>query len=203
MMKLALFASGTGSNARSLVRAAREQRLEAEFVLIVCDRPRAPVLAFAEEEGIPVFAFSPKEYENKAAFETEIVKELYAKGVERIVLAGYMRLIGDTLLTEYGGRMINVHPSLLPAFPGKDAIRQAWDAGVKVTGVTVHYVDEGMDTGSIIAQEPLYVKETDSFETLTAGIQAVEHRLYPEIVQQWIARPLKTVQTNTEGANHS
>ncbi|RSL30727.1 phosphoribosylglycinamide formyltransferase, partial [Salibacterium salarium] len=179
-MKLAVFASGSGSNFQAIADAIQENRLQAEISLLVCDKPEAQVITKAESLNIPIFTFRPKDYENKAAFEHVIVSTLADAGVELIVLAGYMRLIGETLLQAYSERIINVHPSLLPAFPGKDAIGQAWQAGVKVTGITVHYVDEGMDSGPIIAQEAINVKETDSLSSLTKAIQSIEHRIYPD-----------------------
>lgn len=187
-MKLALFASGNGSNFEAIQEAIVEGRLSAKIVLLVSDNPEAYAIKRAEKYGIPVFSFQPKTYENKAAFEKEIVAALKNAGVEFIVLAGYMRLIGPTLLHAYENRIVNIHPSLLPSFPGKDAIGQAWKAKVKVTGVTVHFVDEGMDTGPIIAQEAVTVKETDSLSSLTKAIQAVEHRLYPDTLAAIIAK---------------
>ncbi|MDQ0300473.1 phosphoribosylglycinamide formyltransferase-1 [Salibacterium salarium] len=184
-MKLAVFASGSGSNFQAIADAIQENRLEAEISLVVCDKPEASVISKAEALNIPVFAFHPKSYENKAAFEIDIISKLEENKVDLIVLAGYMRLIGSTLLEAYHDRIINIHPSLLPAFPGKDAIGQAWESGVKVTGVTVHYVDEGMDSGPIIAQEAVYVKETDSLSSLTKAIQSIEHRIYPDTIQ-WL-----------------
>ncbi|MFD2706885.1 phosphoribosylglycinamide formyltransferase [Salibacterium lacus] len=182
-MKLAVFASGSGSNFQAVADAASENRLEADIALLVCDKPDAHAVQRAEAMDIPVFSFRPKQYENKAAFEQEIVEQLQKKEVDLIVLAGYMRLVGDTLLTAFQERMINIHPSLLPAFPGLDAVEQAWEAGVKVTGVTVHEVDEGMDTGTILAQEAVAVKPTDSPASLSKAVQAVEHRLYPDTIQ--------------------
>lgn len=179
MKKIAVFASGSGSNFQSIVDEIDSGTLEADVRLLVCDRPGARAKERAEEAGIPVFSFRAKEYESKEAFEREIIRELEEAGVEFIVLAGYMRLIGPTLLEAFGGRIVNIHPSILPAFPGKDAIGQAFDGGVKVTGVTIHYVDAGMDTGEIIAQEAVTVEEDETRESLQRKIQAVEHRLYP------------------------
>ncbi|MCM2606627.1 phosphoribosylglycinamide formyltransferase [Rossellomorea marisflavi] len=179
MKKIAVFASGSGSNFQSIVDEIDSGTLEADVRLLVCDRPGARATERAEAAGIPVFSFRAKEYESKEAFEREIIRELEAAGVEFIVLAGYMRLIGPTLLEAFGGRIVNIHPSILPAFPGKDAIGQAFDGGVKVTGVTIHYVDAGMDTGEIIAQEAVTVEEDETRESLQRKIQAVEHRLYP------------------------
>lgn len=184
MKKIAVFASGSGSNFQSIVDEIDSGTLEADVKLLVCDRPGARATERAEAAGIPVFSFRAKEYESKEAFEGEIVRELRASGVEFIVLAGYMRLIGPTLLKAFDGKIVNIHPSILPAFPGKDAIGQAFDGGVKVTGVTIHYVDAGMDTGEIIAQEAVTVEADETRESLQHKIQAVEHRLYPETLKQ-------------------
>jgi phosphoribosylglycinamide formyltransferase-1 len=157
-------------------------RLAAEIALLVCDRPGAKVAERAEKENIPVFQFSPKEFKNKEEFETIILNQLKQYNVSYVVLAGYMRLIGDTLLTAFPENIINLHPSLLPSFPGKDAIGQAFNAGVKVTGITIHFVDAGMDTGPIIAQKALEVEESDTLETLSAKIHKLEHTYYPHVL---------------------
>ncbi|WP_176560371.1 phosphoribosylglycinamide formyltransferase [Brevibacillus dissolubilis] len=184
-MKLAVFASGSGSNFEAIVKAIEEGRLSgAEVAMLICDKPGAYVLERASRLGVPAFAFDPKQYPDKAAFETEIVQKLEELGVSFIVLAGYMRLIGEVLLSHFEGRMINLHPSLLPAFPGKDAIGQALSYGVKVTGVTVHFVDAGLDTGPIIAQESVAIAQDDNHETLAARIHAVEHQLLIGTLQQ-------------------
>jgi phosphoribosylglycinamide formyltransferase-1 len=182
--KLAVFASGSGSNFQALVKAVRNGRLNAEIALLVSDKPGAKAIERAEEAGIPTFVFSPKHYENKVQFEQEILDKMQNLEISFIVLAGYMRLIGQTLLTHFAGRIINIHPSLLPAFPGKDAIGQAFSAGVKITGVTIHYVDEGMDTGTIIAQEAVPVFDRDDRNTLQQRIQKVEHDLYPKTLHK-------------------
>ncbi|HET7521762.1 MAG TPA: phosphoribosylglycinamide formyltransferase [Bacillales bacterium] len=187
-VKIAVFASGSGSNFQAFVDAVKAGRLDAELSLLVCDRPGARVTRRAEENGIPVFSFSSKDYESKMHFEREILSELEQRNVDWIVLAGYMRLIGVTLLSRHEGRIVNIHPSLLPAFPGKDAIGQALSAGVKVSGVTVHYVDEGMDTGKIIAQEAVPVLEDDNHERLQQRIHGVEHELYPRVMQELIEK---------------
>lgn len=184
MKRIAIFASGSGSNFQSIADCINRGKLQAEIVLLVCDRPSAFVIERAKKENIPTFVFSARDYENKVAFETAILQQLQENKVEFIVLAGYMRLIGETLLASYSHKIVNIHPSLLPAFPGKDAIGQAFDAAVKVTGVTIHYVDEGMDTGPIIDQKAVEIKNDDSKETLQHRIQETEHWLYPEVLQR-------------------
>lgn len=187
MIKIALFASGNGSNVQAMAEAIAAGDIPAEIALLVCDKPGAYVLERAQSLGIPTFVFNPKSYESKTAFETDIVSRLQAAGVEYIFLAGYMRLIGITLLQAYRNRIINIHPSLLPAFPGKDAIGQAFDAGVKISGVTVHFVDEGMDTGPIIAQKCLHLEEGMTREELQKAIQQIEYQLYPSVMKKLLS----------------
>lgn len=177
MKKIAVFASGSGSNFQAIAEAAQAGTLPATIELVVTDKPGAFVVERANRLGIPVLELAPKNFDSKAAYEQAVVAELKAKGVEWVVLAGYMRLVGEILLGAYTNRIVNIHPSLLPSFPGKDAIGQAMTHGVKVTGVTVHYVDEGMDTGKIISQAAVDVVEDDR-EATEARIHAVEHQLY-------------------------
>ncbi|WP_347552606.1 phosphoribosylglycinamide formyltransferase [Pseudalkalibacillus hwajinpoensis] len=191
MRKIAVFASGSGSNFEAIAAAIENGQLEAEVALVVCDRPGAKVEKRAERYGIPVLSFNPKSYESKADFETFLLQQLNEAGIEWIFLAGYMRLIGPTLLQGFEGRIVNIHPSLLPAFPGKDAIGQAFEAGVKITGVTVHFVDEGMDTGQIIDQDSVRIYEGDTKEDLGRKIQAVEHLLYPAVIRSLLQEKIK------------
>lgn len=188
MTKLAVFASGTGSNYDAIVAAVKNGTLEAEVSLLVCDKPNAKVVEKAQKNGTATFVFDPKQYQNKHMFEAKIVEVLQEKQIDWVILAGYMRLIGETLLRPFEGKIINIHPSLLPAFPGLDAIGQASRAGVKVSGVTVHYVDAGMDTGKIIAQQAVNVTEGMTREALQQAIQQVEHQLYPATIQKLITR---------------
>ncbi|WP_059104467.1 phosphoribosylglycinamide formyltransferase [Shouchella shacheensis] len=183
-MKVAIFASGTGSNAEALIRAAAEKELGGEVALVLSDKRDAKVLEKAKAHGVPAYAFVPKTFASKAEYEAEVVRLLEASHVQLVVLAGYMRLVGPTLLDAYEGRIVNIHPSLLPEFPGLDAVGQALEAGVKQTGVTVHYVDAGMDTGPVIAQEAVEIHDEETCESLTAKIQRVEHVLYPRCVKQ-------------------
>ncbi|QUG42960.1 phosphoribosylglycinamide formyltransferase [Psychrobacillus sp. INOP01] len=181
--KFAVFASGSGTNFQAIYDAIQEGDLYGEAVLVVTDKPGALVVKRAENAGIETLAIKPSSFPSKSAYEDAILEKLNKLDVEWIVLAGYMRLIGDVLLQAFPNRIINIHPSLLPAFPGKDAIGQAMEHGVKVTGVTVHYVDAGMDTGTIIAQQAVEVVE-DSREQTEERIHAVEHALYTKALQQ-------------------
>lgn len=184
MKRIAIFASGSGSNFQAIVDACGRGQLEADPALLVCDKPSALVVERAEKANIPSFLFVPKNYENKEKFEADILLHLIEHEIDFIVLAGYMRLVGPTLLSTFKGRIVNIHPSLLPAFPGLDAIGQAVKYGVKITGVTIHFVDEGMDTGPIIAQAPIEVKADDTAETLQKRVHEIEHHFYPTTLQQ-------------------
>jgi phosphoribosylglycinamide formyltransferase-1 len=182
--RIAVFASGNGSNLQALIDAIGQGKLRAEIKLVVSDRPDCHALQRARSAGIAVLAFEPADFRDKAHYEGVIAEELAKSRVEYLVLAGYMRLIGSTLLQLYPRRIINIHPSLLPHFPGKDAIGRALAAGAAETGVTVHYVDEGIDTGPVIAQERIAVVPGEGRADLEQKIHAVEHRLYPQVLRQ-------------------
>lgn len=184
--KLAVFASGTGSNFDAIEAAIRSGELDAEVVLLVSDQPEAKAIEKAKQKNIKTFVFEPATFSSKDAFEQKIVEALKEASVEWVILAGYMRLVGNTLLSAYEGRMLNIHPSLLPSFKGLDAIGQAFDANVKITGVTIHFVDQGMDTGRIIAQEAVAIEPQMTRETLQKRIQEVEHRMYPKTIEELI-----------------
>ncbi|GAB3043133.1 phosphoribosylglycinamide formyltransferase [Virgibacillus ainsalahensis] len=182
-VKAAVFASGTGSNFQAMLD---EKDLACDIALLVCDKQEAAALEKAAKHGIPAFVFNPKAYASKAEYENEIIEKLQEADVEWVFLAGYMRIVGSALLHAFEGRIVNIHPSLLPAFPGKDAIGQAYQAGAGQTGVTVHFIDEGIDTGPIVAQESLKVSSEDTEETLKKRIQEIEHHLYPQVINQLI-----------------
>ena len=186
-LKIAVFASGYGSNFEAIARACQSGELEAEVALMVCDKPTARVNALADELGVERMTFSAKDYASKAEYEAKIVEHCKALGVELICLAGYMRLVGDTLMGAYEGRMINLHPSLLPAFPGKDAIEQAMECGVKVYGATIHYVDATLDGGRIISQQAIHY-DGNSIDEITALIHQIEHQLYIDTIKKLITQ---------------
>lgn len=177
--KIAVFASGSGSNFAAIEEACRNGELNAEIVLMVTNKPEAYAVERAEQAGIKAAIFPAKAYETREAYEKAILEALQEVEAEWLILAGYMRLIGPTLLEAYPSRIVNIHPSLLPSFPGKDAIEQAVEHGVKVTGVTVHLVDEGMDTGPILAQHAVDVVDGDVDKTAEA-IHRVEHFLFKD-----------------------
>lgn len=181
--RIAIFASGAGTNFESIVRACQQGRIGAECVLLVCDKPGAQVVERAKQFGIESFVFSARDYQSKEAYETEIVRRLDEAQVELICLAGYMRIVGEVLLGSYEGRIINIHPSLLPSFRGARALEQAFEAGVKVFGVTIHYVDSSLDGGKIIDQRAFH-SEGESIERVEERIHEIEHKLYPEVVEK-------------------
>jgi len=185
-LNIAVFASGNGSNFQAIVDAKQAGKLDVSIELLVCDKPLARVVERAQQAGIESFVFTPKNYESREAYEAEILKQLQTKKIDLIVLAGYMRLITPTLVEPYYGKMINIHPSLLPSFAGINAMKQALDYGVKVTGVTVHFVDGGLDSGPIIAQEAIVIDEGETEETLAVKTHSVEQQLYPKVIS-WIA----------------
>ncbi|MFD0672270.1 phosphoribosylglycinamide formyltransferase [Cohnella sp. GCM10027633] len=182
-LKVAVFASGSGSNFQALAEAVQQGGIDATISLVVCDKPSAYVLERAKAFHIETYEFRPKEYASREAYEEKIVAKLQETGIDLIVMAGYMRLVTNVLVEPYYGRMINIHPALLPAFPGMDGIGQAIAYGAKIAGATVHFVDGGTDTGPIIAQRAVEVLEGDTKETLGARIQKIEHALLPEVVR--------------------
>ena len=183
--KLAVFASGSGSNYQAIVEACHDGRIEADVVLLVCDKPGAKVLERAERYGTESFAFNPKDYESRDAYETLLAKMLEDRGVDYICLAGYMRIVGRVLLERFEQRIVNIHPSLLPSFKGAHAIQDAVDYGVKIFGVTTHFVDETLDGGRIIDQAAI-VYEGSDVEELTNLIHNIEHKLYVKTINKLI-----------------
>ncbi len=190
MKKLAVFASGSGSNFEAIARACAEGELDARVAVCVCDKPGAKVTERAAKYGVPVLEFKPRDYASKRDFEAMIADRLDAEGIELVCLAGYMRIVGEELLSRYGGRIINIHPALLPAFPGAHAIRDAFDYGVKVYGVTIHYIDETIDGGTIVSQAAVPYEGRD-IDELEGMIHATEHRLYVDTIRRIISGELQ------------
>ena len=184
--KIGILGSGSGSNFAAIARAIAESRLIAEIVLVISDNPDAGILQKARALNIPANALPASWFRTKLEPEIEqlAVEQLLKAGAEWIVLAGYMRLLKAPLLERFKGRILNIHPSLLPAFPGLEAWKQALEAKARLTGCTVHWVDAGMDTGTIIAQSEVPVREDDTASSLHARIQAAEHTLYPAVLQE-------------------
>ena len=186
MKKIAVFASGFGSNFQAIIEAVKQNVLDVEIALLVSDKPGCKAIERAENNGIQVFAFSAKDYTDKEAYETVILQKLQDLGVEYIVLAGYMRYIGKVLLENFPMRIINLHPALLPSFPGAHGISDAFQHGVKVFGITIHYVDEGVDTGKIIDQFAFHANDGATLEDVERQIHQLEHTYYPVTINKVI-----------------
>lgn len=181
--KLGILISGRGSNLQAIIDAIAEGRLDATIGVVISDRAGAAGLARARDAGIKAITFDHKAYGARAEHERAVVRELRARDVTLVCLAGYMRLLGPDFLAAFPNRILNIHPALLPAFPGVDAQRQAWEHGVKVSGATVHLVNADLDAGPIVLQAAVPVSDDDTPETLAARILAEEHRIYPEAIK--------------------
>jgi phosphoribosylglycinamide formyltransferase-1 len=188
-LALAILGSGKGSNCRAILEEIRDGKLPAEAALVVSDVFDAGILDIAREFGVPNIYLPPGKFRTRLdpSVEMELVRLLREAGVELVVLAGFMRVLKDPMLAAYPQRIINIHPSLLPKFPGIDAWKQALTAGEKITGCSVHYVDAGIDSGEIIAQRKVAVLPNDTPESLHERIQIAERALYPEVIAQFCA----------------
>ncbi|WP_425803566.1 phosphoribosylglycinamide formyltransferase [Desulfitobacterium sp. Sab5] len=182
-MRIGVLASGRGSNLQALIDAWQEGKFEAEFVAVGSDYAEAQALKRAEKTKIPYRAFPKQDYSSRWEQEQAILAWLKGSQIELLVLAGFMRVLSAEFLKTLNCPVLNIHPSLLPSFPGLHAQRQAIEYGVKVSGCTVHFVDEGLDSGPIILQEAVPVEPGDTEETLSERILKVEHKLYPEAVR--------------------
>jgi phosphoribosylglycinamide formyltransferase-1 len=180
--RVGVLISGRGSNLQALIDAARRGELGGEVAVVVSNVGTAPGLERARQAGIPA-VFRDHRGKKREDFDAELVEIMRAHHVDLVCLAGFMRLLSPVFVHAFPGRVVNIHPALLPAFPGLEAQRQAWEHGVKVSGATVHLVDEGLDSGPIVAQEAVSVLSADTPETLAARILEVEHRLYPRAVR--------------------
>lgn len=191
-LKIGVLGSGKGSNFRAILAEIQAGRLDAEAVLVMSDVEGAGILDLARGAGIPAHVIREPKFRTKLSPEVEadVASRLREAGADLVVLAGYMRMVKAPLLEGFPRRLINIHPSLLPAFPGLEAWRQALEAGVEKTGCTVHFVDAGMDTGEIIAQAEVPVLAGDTPESLHARIQVEEHRLYPGVVARFASGEL-------------
>lgn len=185
--KIGVLASGRGSNLQSILDKIAMGSLPLEIAVVISDKADAFALERAEKAGIPNFAVIRKECADKKEFEEKIDAILREHGVEMVVLAGFMRILGADFVSGWRHKMINIHPALLPSFPGLDAQGQAIRYGAKVSGCTVHFVDEGMDTGPIILQKVVQIADDDTEETLAAKILEQEHKALPEALSLWAA----------------
>lgn len=183
MKKLAVFASGSGTNFEAIVNACENNSIDAKVEILICDKVDAYVITRAKNHNIKTFVFTAKDYNSKEEFETEIVNILKELDIDLICLAGYMRYIGKVLLDNYEGRMINIHPALLPSFKGAHGIKDAFSYGVKLFGVTVHFVDSGVDSGKIIMQRG-FEYYGDDINEVEEKIHQIEHVLYIEAINK-------------------
>lgn len=183
ILRVGVMASGRGSNCQAIIDATESGRLPAQVVVVISDKAEAQVLERARRHNIPAVFIDYKAYPSKEDYEKAVLAVLQEYEVQLVCLAGYMRLVGRVLLDAFPNRIMNIHPSLLPAFRGLDGQRQAWEYGVRFSGCTVHFVDEGMDTGPIILQAVVPVFQSDTPETLAARILKCEHEIYVEAVK--------------------
>ncbi len=184
MKRLAFLVSGSGTNMAHLVRKIKAGELRAEAAIVISNKPEAKALERARGLGVPTAVVSHKDHATREAFDEALAGCLELHKIDLVVLAGFMRVLTEGFVKKYWGRIINIHPALLPAFPGAHAIKDAWDAKVKETGVTVHFVDLGVDTGKIILQRKVPVLPQDTLETLEARIHGVEYEVYPEALKR-------------------
>ena len=190
--KLGILCSGRGSNLASIIEAVERGDIPAEIAVVIADKADAYALERAREKGIPAVSVIYRDYAERADFERAMLDELHAHDVGLVVLAGFMRILSPVFVHAYTGRILNIHPALLPSFPGAHAHRDALAYGVKVSGCTVHFVDEGMDSGPIIMQAAVPVLEGDTEETLAARVLEQEHRIFPASIKLYVEGRLRT-----------
>jgi len=190
-MNIAVFASGWGSNLVAIIKAVKQKKISAKLALLVCDNPQAGAILHAQKAGIKVALVRREDFSSKKDFESQIITSLEAEHIDLIVLAGFMRMLSPDFVARFKNRILNIHPALLPAFKGSRGIKEAFDYGAKVTGVTVHFVDEEMDHGPIILQQAIKIEEDDTLEALEAKIHKIEHRIYSQAIQMCIRGKLK------------
>lgn len=190
-MNIAVFCSGSGTNFQAIIDRVKAGAIPAKIALMVTDNKDAFAVVRAKSAGIETLILDPKACGTRDAFDREIVAALKAKKVELVVLAGFMRILGSHFVREYRNRIVNIHPALLPSFKGTHGIRDALEYGVKVTGATVHFVDEQLDHGPVILQEAVAVRDDDTEESLLGRVHEAEHRIYPEAVRLFVEGRLK------------
>ncbi|MGB3300880.1 MAG: phosphoribosylglycinamide formyltransferase [Phormidesmis sp.] len=181
-LRLGVMASGSGSNFEAIARAIARKELNARIELVIYNNPAAAVASRAERLGVPAQLLNHRTFESREALDTAIVQTLKAAGVEWVIMAGWMRRVTQQLISAFPGQILNIHPSLLPSFPGMRAVEQALNAGVKITGCSVHHVELVVDSGPIVMQAAVPVLPDDSVETLQARIQVQEHRIFPQAI---------------------
>lgn len=199
MKRLGILLSGRGSNFRAIAGNIAQGTLDAEIAVVISNRAAAPGLALARELGFPALHL-PSQGLDRETYDAQLIAELDRRGCDLVVLAGYMRILSGAFIRRFPLRILNVHPSLLPAFPGLDAQNQALEHGVKVAGCTVHFVDEGLDSGPIILQAAVPVLDGDTAETLAARILAEEHRIYSDAIRLVLAGDFRVAGRRVLGA---
>ena len=182
-IRIGVLISGSGTNLQAIIDACNEGRVDGEVVVVISNHEEAYGLERARRRKIDAVYLDRTSFQTFRAYNGEILHQLQAHAVDLVVMAGYMRLLGEEVLDAYPNRVMNIHPALLPAFPGASGIRDAWEYGVKVIGVTVHFASKAFDEGPIIAQEAVVVDEDDSFESLETKVHEIEHRIYPRAIQ--------------------
>jgi phosphoribosylglycinamide formyltransferase-1 len=192
-LRVGVLASGRGSNLQAILDATRRPGFPARVVVVISDRERAQALDRARAAGVEAVFVDPKDFADRESYDRALVRELEARRVGLVCHAGFMRILSPAYVRAFAGRALGIHPALLPAFPGLHAQRQALEYGVKVTGATVHFLDEGVDTGPIVLQSSVPVEPGDTEDTLAARILAEEHRLYPEAVRLFAEGRLRIV----------
>lgn len=192
MKNIAVFASGRGTNFSAIIKAVKKGLIKANLSILVCDNPSAAAIQKAKRAGIEVLLVKRDDFPSRKDFENKISFHLEKSKIDLIVLAGFMRILSPEFVRRYKDMILNIHPSLLPAFKGKQAIKDAFDYGVKTSGVTVHFVDEKMDHGPIILQKAVSIEQEDTLESLEAKIHKIEHQLYPEAIKLFAEDRLKT-----------
>jgi phosphoribosylglycinamide formyltransferase-1 len=194
MIKIGVLASGRGSNLQAIIDEILAGKLAAEVKIVISDTPGAGALKRAEEASIPFEVIERKAFPTKEAYESDMIKALKSYGIKLVVLAGFMRVLSPDFIRAFPERIINIHPSLLPAFPGLDVHRRVVEHGVKFSGCTVHFVDEEVDTGPIIIQAVVQVNSMDTPESLAKKVLDIEHRIYPIAIQMISEEKLKVVE---------
>ncbi|OGW85296.1 MAG: phosphoribosylglycinamide formyltransferase [Omnitrophica bacterium RIFCSPHIGHO2_02_FULL_46_11] len=191
MKRIAIFVSGSGTNMENIARHVKSGVLTCDIALIVSDNPNASALKRAANLGLETFVIERKDFKSKVDFDVKIMEKLKEKKIEAVILAGYMRILSPEFVRTWQWCVLNIHPSLLPKYPGAHAIRDVWEAKEKETGVTVHFVTEDVDCGPIILQRKVAIKPDDTLETLEARVHAAEYELYPKALELFLAGKLK------------
>ncbi|MDY0292124.1 MAG: phosphoribosylglycinamide formyltransferase [Desulfuromonadaceae bacterium] len=190
-LRIGVLASGGGTNLQSIIDACSAGDIDAKIVRVICNNPDAGALQRAERARIPTCCINHRDFDSRATFDAAVIAQLQQDHVELVVLAGFMRIVGTNFVNAFPHRIMNIHPALLPAFPGLHVQKKALESGAKFAGCTVHFIDAGVDTGPIIAQAVVPILDDDTEDTLSARILEQEHRLYPHAIQLFATGALK------------